>query len=43
MTLTDLRDALELLGRMYVGTADEEKLLRVIRSLEREIERRKKK
>lgn len=43
MTLNDLRNAREFLRRIAVGKLDEERLIRTIEAIEREIERKVKK
>jgi hypothetical protein len=43
MTKRDIQDALELLQRIYVGAADQDKLFRVIQALKDELARRNKK
>lgn len=42
MTITDLRNALMFLNKVFVGRSDEERLVRTIHALEKEIERKKK-
>jgi hypothetical protein len=41
MTLTDLRNALGFLNKVFVGRSDEECLVRTIQALEKEIEKKK--
>lgn len=43
MTLNDLRNAREFLRKIAVGRTDEDRLIRTIEAIEREIERRTKK
>jgi hypothetical protein len=43
MTLGDLRNALDLLQRVFVGQGDQERLFKTIEALQNEIKRREKK
>lgn len=43
MNLSDLKDTIRFLSKVYPGKADEERLVQLIEKFHQEIERRKKK